>query len=502
MSINKQTLHSLLRTDFLSFIRKVFQTVSPGDIYTHNWHIEAIAWVLQQCALGHIKRLIITLPPRSLKSIIASVAFPAWILGHDPTRKIIAASYAQDLSIKHSLDCRSVMESDWYRNSFPKTRPDPSRNTQAEFLTTCKGFRLATSVGGTLTGRGGNLLILDDPHKADEAQSDSKREATIAWFTNTAISRLDNKKEDAIILIQQRLHEDDLAGRLLDAGGWVHLNLPAIAEDNEEIPIGDGRHHYRKAGEALQPEREPLEVLEAIKATMGSYNFAAQYQQRPAPAGGGIVKWEWFNEYDHLPDTVSGDLIVQSWDPACKAGAMNDWSVCTTWLCHAGRMYLLDVFRKRLEFPELYYSVKSLAAKWRADLVIIENANAGTALIQQLQRETRLNFRWIAPKGEKVTRMRTENIPIEAGRVLIPREAPWLADFRHEIVHFPNGKYDDQVDSLSQFLLWARVRDPAREAQVVPKIWDHPGAAGGSTVTLITSPPDLTVDDLFTMTLP
>jgi predicted phage terminase large subunit-like protein len=488
-------LNAILRKDLPSFIRRAFLTVSPGDAYMHNWHIEAIAWYLQQCALGYIKRLIITLPPRSLKSISASVAFPAWVLGNDPTRKIICASYAQDLSIKLALDCRSVMESDWYRYCFPLTRPGPAKNTQAEFQTTQKGYRLATSVGGTLTGRGGNLLIIDDPHKADEAQSDAKRQATIEWFTNTAISRLDNKKEDVIILIQQRHHEDDLAGRMIESEGWTHLNLPAIAEENEQVPIGDGRFHYRKAGDILQPEREPSEVLDSIKSSMGSYNFAAQYQQRPAPAGGGIVKWEWFLEYDRIPDMVAGDMIVESWDTACKAAETNDWSVCTTWLCHGGRMYLLDVFRKRLEFPELYHSVKALAAKWRANLVIIENMNAGTSLIQQLQRENRLNLRWTTPKGDKATRMLGESTAIEGGRVLIPRQAHWLADFRHEVVHFPNGKHDDQVDSLSQFLYWARMRGPSRKAHLVHRGGSGNNGKGG--VTLLGSSPQLTVDDLF-----
>jgi predicted phage terminase large subunit-like protein len=392
------------------------------------------------------------------------------------------------------------MESDWYLECFPKTRPDQSKNTQAEFLTTCKGYRLATSVGGTLTGRGGNVLIIDDPHKADEAQSDTKREATIAWFTNTAISRLDNKKEDTIILIQQRLHEDDLAGRMIESGGWTHLNLPAIAEEYEQIPIGSGIFHYRKPGEVLQLDREPIEVLDQIKASMGSYNFAAQYQQRPAPSGGGIVKWDWFREYESIPDMVPGDMIVQSWDPACKAGEMNDWSVCTTWLCHGNHMYLLDVFRKRLEFPELYHSVIAQASKWHAHLVIVENMNAGIALIQQLRAETKLNLRWITPKGDKATRMVGESMAIEGGRVLVPREASWLADFRHEVVHFPNGKHDDQVDSMSQFLLWARLRGPLREAHLFPQGYDGNNEGGGSCrVTLVSAePPSLTIDDIFT----
>lgn len=492
---DQKTLNSLLRYDLLSFIQKSFQTVSPGGQYIHNWHIEAIAWHLTQCIHGSVKRLIITLPPRSLKSIACSVALPAWVLGNDPTRRIICASYAQDLAIKHALDCRSVMESDWYRQCFPYTRPNPVKNTQAEIQTTHKGYRLATSVGGSLTGRGGNLLIIDDPHKADEAQSDTRREAVIDWFLNTVISRLDNKKDDVIILIMQRLHEFDLAGHQLDASGWTHLNLPAIAEITRDIEVGNGRLYSWKAGDALQPKREPIEVLESLRASMGSYVFAAQYLQRPAPAGGGMIKWEWFRRYKSTPDRVMGDLVVQSWDTANKAGEDNDWSVCTTWLCRDRTMYLLDVFRRRLEFPALYHIVRKLAASWQAGLVIIENANAGTALIQQLQRDTSLILRWHTPKLDKATRMLAESPALEQGRVLIPGDAPWLDDFHREVVQFPKGRYDDQVDSLSQFLFWARTRGPS-DMRYLP-FSNRRGS--GSTVTLVESRPSLTINDIFNL---
>ncbi len=172
---DRRVLTALLRTDLSSFIQRAFQTVSPGDLYRHGWHIDAIAWALQQCLEGTTRRLIITLPPRSLKSIAASVAFPAFVLGRDPKQKVICVSYSQDLANKHARDCRAVFEAAWYRGAFPRTRIDRDKNTQAEFVTTRKGFRLATSTGGTLTGRGGNILILDDVLKPDDAISDVQR---------------------------------------------------------------------------------------------------------------------------------------------------------------------------------------------------------------------------------------------------------------------------------------------------------------------------------------
>jgi hypothetical protein len=253
-------LRAVLRQDLSSFIQKSFHTVAGGIPYAHNWHIDALAYHLTQVLEGRLKRLIVTMPPRHLKSIAASVAFPAWALGHDPSLRILCISYAQELSLKHALDCRTVMESEWYKQIFPLTRIHPDRNTQLEVMTTRRGFRLATSVGGTLTGRGGNIIILDDPHKPEEVLSDTRREAVKNWVGSTLYSRLDDKAEDAIILIQQRLHEDDLAGHFLGQGGWTHLNLPAIAEERQQIAIAEGVSHVRTPGDVLHAGRESAET--------------------------------------------------------------------------------------------------------------------------------------------------------------------------------------------------------------------------------------------------
>ena len=315
---DRRLLGAILRTDLSSFIQKTFQTVSPGDVYRHNWHIDAIAWALQQCLEGKTRRLIITLPPRSLKSIAVSVALPAYVLGRNPRQKIICVSYSQDLAGKHARDCRAVITAAWYRAIFPRTRIDRDKNTQAEFVTTLKGFRLATSVGGTLLGRGGNILILDDVMKPDEAFSDVQRAGVIEWYRSTLATRLDDKSRDITIVIQQRVHEEDLVGVLIEQGGWTHLDLPAIAEESQVIPLGPHRVQLRREGEVLHPEREPYEALMRLKTEMGSYAFHAQYQQSPAPRGGGIVKWDWFQTYDEPPEKSAGDLVVQSWDTAAK----------------------------------------------------------------------------------------------------------------------------------------------------------------------------------------
>jgi hypothetical protein len=232
-------LRAILRTDFASFVRKSFHTVAPHQTYLDNWHVQLIAWQLQQVAEGRIKRLLITLPPRHLKSICASVAFPAWMLGRDPSRRVVCASYSNELTAKHARDCRAIVAADWYRALYLRTRIDPAKDAELEFMTMDRGFRLGTSVGGTLTGRGGNLIIIDDPMKAADAMSEVKREAVTQWYDGTLYSRLDNKAEDAIVIIMQRLHVDDLAGHVLRQEEWVHINIPAIAEVTQTYSLSE-----------------------------------------------------------------------------------------------------------------------------------------------------------------------------------------------------------------------------------------------------------------------
>ena len=357
---NRAERDVVLRHDLVAFTHGCFRTVVPGQRYLPNWHIEAIAHRLERCRQRKIRRLIVTLPPRSLKSICASVAFPAFALGHDPTLRIVCASYSQELAAKHARDFRTVLESPWYRRLFPHTRIDPRKNTEVEIQTTAQGYRLSTSVGGTLTGRGGNLILIDDPMKPADRMSEVKRAAVNEWYDSTLSSRLDSKTEDAIVLIMQRLHVDDLVGHVLDKDeAWIHLNLPAIAEEDEEIPLVDGRVYRRKAGELLHPEREPKHVLEELKAAMGSQSFSAQYQQAPVPEGGALIKGEWFRTYPQAPERAPGERVVQSWDTATRAGMTNDYSVCTTWLMRGKDYYLLDVLRIRLEYPDLRRKILS-----------------------------------------------------------------------------------------------------------------------------------------------
>jgi hypothetical protein len=212
---NLETYHALLRSDFPAFLQRVFLELEPGALLKWGWYLDAMVYRLMRCYSGDTKRLLLLVPPRHLKSLMVSVAYPAWVLGHDPTQRIICASYSNDLATTLSTKTRLIMSTDWYQAAFPNTRLVASPNTQSAFQTTEHGGRLAVSLGGSLTGFGGNLIIVDDPHKADDVRSETKREGVLCWYRNTLLTRLDDKANGVIIVVMQRLHEYDLAGALM-----------------------------------------------------------------------------------------------------------------------------------------------------------------------------------------------------------------------------------------------------------------------------------------------
>jgi len=363
-----------MRRDFMSFVERSFYELNPQTRFSPSPHIEVLASKLESCRQGKTKRLNVNLPPRSLKSHTVSVALPAWLLGHDPASQIICCSYGQDLSDKLARDCRTVMASNFYQRLFPKTRLSSEKQSLSEFVTTAQGFRMSTSIGGVLTGRGADFIILDDPLKPDDALSETRRTSVNQWYDNTLLSRLNSKENGSIIIVMQRLHQDDLVGHVLEQGHWEVISFPAIAEMDEihliESPLGR-RRFVRKTGDALQPERESKATLLNIRRTIGEYNFASQYQQNPMPLGGAIVKTEWLRHYEqgNLPSRFS--FTLQSWDTANKGGELNDFSVCTTWGVFNRHYYLLDVFRKRVNYPDLKRAVKEQARIHDVNIVLI-----------------------------------------------------------------------------------------------------------------------------------
>ncbi len=285
-------IESILRSDLCSFIGKGFHTLNPNTKYLHNWHIEAIAAKLEAVTRGEIKRLIINMPPRYLKSICASVAWPAWLLGHDPSRRVIVASHNSALSVKHSLDTRKIMQGGWYKKIFPQVKFARDQNEKTKFMTSESGFRMAASVGAGITGEGGNFLIIDDPIAAQDAHSDHARNTALSWFDQSFSTRLDDKKNGAIIVVMQRLHDEDLSGVLLRRGGWEHLCLP-VYDDGMNL---------------LHGAREGMAEIKKLRGDLGEYGFAAQYLQAPHKTEGGVIRRSWlvFYEFDHHPSLREG----------------------------------------------------------------------------------------------------------------------------------------------------------------------------------------------------
>jgi predicted phage terminase large subunit-like protein len=446
---------TLLRQDFATFAAHCFYDLNPQAELATNWHLDVIAAKLTAVRRGEIHRLIINLPPRHLKSLLASIAFPAWCLGHNPAGHVICASYGQELAEKFARDCRQIMASAWYRRLFRTRLAD--RRAVHDFSTTEQGTRMATSVGGVLTGRGADLIIIDDPLKPDEALSESRRKAVNEWYDHSLLSRLNDKANGCIIIIMQRLHQDDLVGHVLEQEKWDVPAFAAIAEEDEtyiiDSPLGR-RVFSRKAGDALHPERESVATLERIRETVGEYVFASQYQQNPTPLEGAMVRTKWLRFYDPGERPARFDEVVQSWDTANKATEPSDYSVCTTWGVNDEQYYLLDLYRDRLNYPDLKRKARELAQRHRADTVLIEDRASGTQLIQDLKADHLLGVTpYSPPTGtDKIMRLYAQTGLIENGRVLMPRGASWLADYLHELTSFPGSKHDDQVDSTTQAL--------------------------------------------------
>jgi len=445
----------LLRSDFGLFVRATFGIVNQGTVLSWATYLDLICARLHAVAHGEVRQLIITLPPRHLKSFCVSVALPAYVLGHYPDQDIMCVSYGQDLANKFGEDTQKVMESDLYGRLFG---PVLARSRQPARLlrTHARGVRRATSLEGSATGVGADLLIFDDPQKPGETLSEAMRRASNQAFENTFLSRRNNPSTCRMIIVMQRLHEDDFVSHVLGLGGqWEVLNLPAIAEDDECFAYEDfgGQAEFRRAaGEALHPDRMPLETLMEIREHIGESAFATQYMQRPAPAGGGLVKVNWFKRYSPADKPAEFDRIVQSWDTANTVKEWSAYSVCTTWGQKGKQIWLLDVFRQKLEFPDLKRAVEAKAQQFRPTFVYVEDHASGQQILQVLRKEGMGNLWPVKPSRDKQIRMTNQTAIIEAGHVHIPDEAPWLADYLFELAVFPNGRFSDQVDSTSQAL--------------------------------------------------
>lgn len=491
--------NALCWQDIKYFTETAFKLVSPADVYQNNWHIGCVAEHLHALHTGEIKRLLINIPPRSMKSIMVSVAFPAWLLGRDPRTRIMVASYAQMLSTKHSLDTRLIMESEWYNSVFPETVIASDQNEKANFMTTKRGFRKATSTGGSILGEGGDYLIADDLIKADEALSETVRNSTNSWFDQSFITRLNQPKESRAVVVMQRLHTLDLAGHLIEKGNWHQLKIPAEAHKRIQIDL-HGTKWEMKEGELLHNARLGRKELDIARNELGEYAYAGQYLQEPVPPGGAEFKVEWYQFFESI-QYYTGNLYMIVDPGGDKKKKTSDYTAIRVWMLGADKnYYLLASVRDRLNTFERINKIFELQRKFSAlsgkpVTVLYKSRSFITELFslkEKMERET-YNFPLVEviEKGEKNERIRRMIPTVQQRRMWLPRNYTYV-DYTgknhdltkefldHEVSVFPVSAHDDMLDAdselfneaLSDVVVFPAIQQE-RKATTVPKsIWD------------------------------
>lgn len=444
-----------------SFILYTYADYQMG--WVHKEICDTLDQFLRDVEAQKSPRLIICQPPRSGKSEIVSRRFPAYALGKNPDLQIIATSYSSDLVSRFNRDVQRIIDDDIYREIFPSTTlngRNVKTDTRASYIRTSdlfevvghKGSYRSTGVGGGITGQGADILIIDDPIKdRAEANSPTIREKLWDWYTSTAYTRL--SPGGGVIVMATRWHTDDLIGRLIQKmqeGSGDDFNVityPAIAEHDEP---------HRKAGEALHPERYDLEQLNAIRQTIGPQDWSALYQQRPVPEGGAVFKIDAFKRWNSTNLPPAFDQILGSWDMTFKDSKSSDYVVGQVWGRKGVDLYLLDLFRGQWDFTKTLEMFALMTAKYpRTHRWLIEDKANGSAIISVLKKQIH-GITPITPTESKLERAYAVTPLIEAGNVYIPESATWLANFEDELLNFPAGAHDDQVDSMTQALNFAR----------------------------------------------
>ncbi len=438
------------------FIEQAWQVIEPGIEYVDNWHIHLIGEYMEAINRGQIQRLIINMPPRHMKSLEVTVCYPVWTWIKNPEKRFIKVSYSDSLSRKHNIIARDIINSPWYQHNWgDQFTLKADVNRQAEFKNNHQGFMLSTSVGGALTGEGGDVIIIDDPQNPLMANSEAEREASVNFFKNTLQTRLNNPKTGVFIIIMQRLHENDLTGHILSEQlDYEHLCLPAIAEKKTVVtfPIS-GKEIIREPGDVLNEGRFDMTVLENLKQSMGSVQFAGQFLQTPAPAEGIIFKREWLhNFYTQAPRTTD----IQSWDMAFTKSEGSAKVAGIVMGKNKADIYIKDLVNDKMDFTESVAAVRTLSGKWSsARAKVVENKANGPAIVNTLKKEIpgMVEFN---PKGSKEERAMSITPYFEAGNIHFPdpKTHPWVEDLIRDLLIFPKGTYKDTVDALVQGILY------------------------------------------------
>jgi predicted phage terminase large subunit-like protein len=497
ISIEEQ-LKDLDRAEFedslYAFLMNGWKYIDPAP-FAHGWPIEAVAEHLQAVVDGEIKRLIINIPPRCAKSSLTSVAFPAFTWAQrrksdtsGPGVQFLHASYSQILTLRDSTKCRRLIESPWYQGLWgDRFSLMPDQNTKSRFDNDKGGSRLSTSVGSSLTGEGGNIIVVDDPNAAQEAHSEATIATTIEWWDGALSTRLNNAKTGAFVVIQQRLGEEDLTGHILskEVGEWTHLCLPMRFEPERSFVTSIGWEDPRtEPGELLWPERFGEREVANLERQMGPWTAAGQLQQRPEPKGGGVIKREWWQlwEREKFPPL---DYVMASLDTAYTTKTENDYSAMTVWGVFSGgaqtaianrvigrdsetismikrtyteehpKVMMMFAWQERLELHELVLKVSQTMKDYKVDKLLIENKAAGISVAQEIRRlygHEDWAVQLIDPKSQdKLSRLYSVQHLFAEGLIYAP-DRSWADQVITQVSTFPKGKHDDLVDTVSMGL--------------------------------------------------
>jgi predicted phage terminase large subunit-like protein len=460
------------------FLPAAWPVLEPSTPFRPNWHLDYLCEVLEAVALGQIRRLVINVPPRSLKSTLVTIDFPVWLWIRRPALRWLFASYSQDLSEDHSVKRRTLIQSDWYQRYWgTRYRLADDQNQKREFRNDRQGVMTATSMLGTATGKGGDFIVIDDPHNPKQAESDAERHSTLQAFDLTFSTRLNDPKTGVIIVVMQRLHTQDLTGHVLARGGWTHVKLPMRAEDPERtvFPIS-GQVHERAPGDLLHPDRIGPAEAASLEHGLGPYGAAGQLQQEPAPSEGGVLKRQWWrfwypadgpvppveqirlldgslHTYIQEPLPPQFETMQQTWDLAFKDLNTSDYVAGEVQAKAGANVYTMaDEVYEHLDIWATLDAIRGVSARWPQALAkYIEDKANGPAVITMLRRELP-GLLPVEPEGGKMARVQACVPIVAAGNAYLPHPAlhPWVRRFINNCALFPNGAHDDDVDRWTQ----------------------------------------------------
>lgn len=480
--------NELAERSLYEFIKQGWHVVEPATPFVDGWHIGAICEHLEAVTSGQIRNLLINIAPRHMKSTIVSVMWPIWEWLRWPGRRWLTASYSLALAIRDAVKSRRIIESPWFRSRWGHVFTlAGDQNVKHRYENDATGYRIATSVGGSATGEGGNRVLVDDPINAIDKDSDKLRSAALTWWDETMSTRLNDPKRDAKIIIMQRLHESDLSGHVLRAGGYEHLCLPTEYDPARRCVTSIGWEDPRTVeGDLLWPDRFGPAENASAKVALGPMGYAGQHGQRPAPAGGGRFKVAWLRYYDREGDFYrlyarDGSLksVVKVAD--CDRFSMMDpagveavddstpaYTVVQVWdITPDHEMLLVDQFREQCETPDAVERAVEIVRRYDCPWIGVEKDGIGLGVIQNIKRKG-ITVRPIKARGSKLARSETAEIRAAAGLILIPRGAPFLFDLIDELSNFPAGQFKDQMDALAHAAIWThKTRGaPTSEADV------------------------------------